>query len=192
LNTKDEHWRQYREGTIRFNEGIIFSGFRKFGDMIDERYFVEFGADFRVFEFDSEGPKGKIRKIIQYTEINLKNYFNLGFGDKNYKTNAIDDLVVTNNRDSQKILAAVASTLFEFTNHHLEANIIAIGNTLARTRLYRIGITNNLEAIEKDFKVYGLKNNTWHKFTKGIEYDAFLVNRRIVNLQHYEREKDNK
>lgn len=146
--------------------------------MIEERYTIEFGADFRVFEFDSEGPKGKVRKIIQYTEINLKNYFNLGFGDKNNKTNTIDDLVVTNNGDSQKILATVASTLFEFTDHHSGANVIAIGSSLARTRLYRIGITNNLEAIEKDFKVHGLKDNVWHKFEKGVDYDAFLVHRK--------------
>lgn len=131
--------------------------FRKFSNMIDDRYVVEFGSDFSVFEFDSECPKGKVRKIIQYTEINLKNYFNLGFRDKNCKTNTIDDLVVTNNNDSQKVLATIAATLFEFTNHHLEASVIAIGSTLARTRLYRIGITNNLEAIEKDFKIYGLK-----------------------------------
>jgi hypothetical protein len=146
--------------------------------MIDERYIIEFGADFRVFEFDSEGPKGKVRKIIQYTEINLKNYFNLGFGDKNHKTNAIDDLVVTNNNDSQKVLATVAATLFEFTDHYPEANVIEIGSTLARTRLYRIGITNNLEDIEKDFEISGLKSDTWNKFTKGVEYDAFLVKRR--------------
>jgi len=146
--------------------------------MIDERYIIEFGADFRVFEFDSEGSKGKIRKIIQHTEINLKNYFNLGFGDKNPKTNTIDDLLVTNNGDSQKVLATVAATLFVFTHHHPEASVIAIGNTLARTRLYRIGITNNLDAIEKDFKIYGLKNNNWYKFTKGVEYDAFLVKRK--------------
>ena len=145
--------------------------------MIDERYIVEFGADFRVFEFDSEGPKGKVRKIIQYTEINLKNYFNLGFGDKNHKTNEIDDLVVTNNNDSKKVLATVAATLFKFTDHHPEAYVIAIGSNLARTRLYRIGITNNLETIEKDFEIYGLKSNTWNKFAKGIEYDAFLVRR---------------
>ena len=146
--------------------------------MIDERYIVEFGADFRVFEFDSEGPKGKVRKIVQYTEINLKNYFNLGFGDKEYKTNEIDDLVVTNNNDSQKVLATVAATLFEFTDHHPEANVIAIGSTLARTRLYRIGITNNLEVIEKDFEIFGLKGDTWYKFETGVEYEAFLVKRR--------------
>ena len=146
--------------------------------MISEKYILEFGANFSVFEFDSIGHRGKIRKIVQYTETNLKNYFNLGFGDKNPATNDIDDMIVTNNGDSQKVLATVAATLLVFTTHNPDANIIAIGSTPARTRLYRIGITNNLQAIEKDFKIYGLKDNSWNKFVKGIEFDAFLVKRK--------------
>ena len=35
-----------------------------------------------VFEFISEGPNGKVTKIIQYSETNLKGFYNLGFGDK--------------------------------------------------------------------------------------------------------------
>ena len=146
--------------------------------MTAERYSIEFGAAFKVYEFVSEGSKGKVRKIVQYTSINLKNYFNLGFGDKNPIANTIDDLVVTNNGDSQKILATVAYTLYEFTDHYPGANVIAIGSTMARTRLYRIGITNNLDAIQIDFNIYGLKENTWHRFEKGVLYDAFLVNRK--------------
>ena len=38
-----------------------------------------------------------------------KKYFNVGFGDKNSITNDMDDLVVTNNNDSQKVLTAVAA-----------------------------------------------------------------------------------
>jgi hypothetical protein len=150
--------------------------------MIEDKYHVEFGADFRVFEFDSEGPKGKIRKIVQYSGTNLKNFYNLGFGDKNFETNSINDLVVTNNADSQKILTTVAATLFVFTDHYPDAFVVAVGSTLARTRLYRIGITNNLEVIEKDFYVYGLKDNDWHPFKKGIIYDAFLVRRKKLAL----------
>ena len=112
--------------------------------MINDKYDFSFGADFRVFEFDSEGPKGRIRKIIQYSEINLKNYFNLGFGDKNIDTNSIDDLVVTDNKDSQKILMTVAATLFVFTNYYPDAYVVAIGSTLARTRLYRIVLRTTL------------------------------------------------
>lgn len=36
--------------------------------------------------------------------------------------------------------------------------IYARGSNTVRTRLYRIGIANNLAEIQKDFQVYGLKN----------------------------------
>jgi hypothetical protein len=46
--------------------------------MIEERYKVDFDTDASVFEFESIGPKGKVKKIVQYTNINVKNYYNLG------------------------------------------------------------------------------------------------------------------
>lgn len=146
--------------------------------MIEERYGVDFDADFKIFEFISEGPKGKIKKIVQYSETNSKDLYNLGFGDKNDLTNEIDDFVITNNGDSQKVLATVASTLFVFTDHYPQAYVLATGSTLARTRLYRIGITNNLALIEKDFYIFGLKGNVWFKFKKNGPYDAFVVKRK--------------
>lgn len=102
----------------------------------------------------------------------------MGFGDKNYETKSIDDLAITNNANSRKVLATVASTVFIFTNYYPDAVIVTIGSTLSRTRLYRIGITNNLEAIEKDFYIYGLKNNKWYRFKKSVDYDAFLIKRK--------------
>jgi hypothetical protein len=146
--------------------------------MLNDVYDLEFGATFKTFEFDSHGPKGVIRKMVQYSETNLKDYFNLGFGDKNIQTNDIDDLVVTNNGDSQKVLATVASTLFSFTDIYPDAYVLATGSTLPRTRLYRMGISNNLEHVEQFFHVYGLKNNEWHRFVKEVRYDAFLVKRK--------------
>lgn len=40
---------------------------------------------FLDFEFDSEGPNGKIKKIVRYSPLNANGttYFNLGFGDLN-------------------------------------------------------------------------------------------------------------
>ena len=146
--------------------------------MIADIYNYELGADYLQYEFDSSGPKGIIRKVVQYSETNLKNVYNLGFGDKDLITNELNDLIITNNGDSQKVLATVASTLFVFTDNYPDATVIAIGATSARTRLYRMGITNNIEEIEKDFEVYGLKNKTWFKFSKNITYDAFLVKRK--------------
>ena len=143
-----------------------------------EKYQLESDRKLLLFEFTSDGPKGKIKKNVQYAETNLKNYFNLGFGDKDEQTGEINDEVITNNGDSQKILATVASTVYAFTDKHPDAMIYAKGSTNVRTRLYRIGITNNLLEIKKDFNVFGLKNNQWHEFRKHTEYEAFLITRK--------------
>ena len=42
-----------------------------------------------------------------------------------------------------------------------------------------MGITNNLEAIEKDFFVLGLTNTDWKPFLKNMTYGAFLVYRKV-------------
>lgn len=120
--------------------------------MLEKYTDIETSADFTAFEFDSIGPKGKVRKIVLYTPFELKNYFNLGFGDKNPDTGEFDDLVVTNNGDSGKILATVASTLLTFTDQYPYAKVIIAGSTGSRTRLYRINIAANLSISEKTLR----------------------------------------
>ncbi len=143
--------------------------------MIDNRYDVRTSPGIEAFEFDSVGPRGTVRKVVHYSEINIKNFYNLGFGDKDLLTGFISDLSVTNNNDSKKVLATVAATLYAFTDSHPRATIIAAGSTEARTRLYRIGISNNLIAIEKDFIILGLTATDWEPFRRNITYGAFLV-----------------
>lgn len=147
--------------------------------MLDNHYEVESSVDFQTYEFVSTGTKGSIVKVVRYSEINVKGFFNLGFGDKDLVTGYISDLTVTNNGDSQKVLATVAATLYAFTDKNPDAIIIATGTSEARTRLYRMGITNNLEAIEKDFTVLGLTENAWEPFRKTVTYGAFLVRRKM-------------
>ena len=132
----------------------------------------------QTFEFVSSGPKGDITKVVRYSPINVKGYYNLGFGDKDPLTGYLSDLSVTNNGDSQKVLATVAATLYTFTARYPEASVLATGSTEARTRLYRMGITNNLAAIEQDFEVLGLRDETWEFFRKETPYGAFLVRRK--------------
>ena len=147
--------------------------------MLDNYYNVDTSPDFQTFEFVSVGPRGNITKVVRYSEINVKGFFNLGFGDKDPITGFLSDLSVTNNGDSQKVLATVAATLYAFIDNHPGATIIATGSTQARTRLYRMGITNNLKAIEKDFTVLGLTETNWEPFRKNITYGAFLVRRKL-------------
>jgi hypothetical protein len=149
--------------------------------MLDNFYKVDTSQDFQTFEFESVGVKGSITKVVRFSEINVKGYYNLGFGDKDPITNFISDLSVSNNGDSQKVLATVATTLYVFTDQYPEVTVIITGSTDARTRLYRMGITNNLEEIEKDFEIMGLTETKWEKFQKNVVYRAFLV-RRMKNI----------
>lgn len=146
--------------------------------MLTNHYKVNFAADYLTFEFISEGPRGSISKVVKYSEINIKGFYNLGFGDKDPDTGFISDIAVTNNAGSYKVLATVAVTLNVFFTIYPDATVIATGSTEARTRLYRIGITNNLESIQAHYQIFGLTENGWESFKKGIKYAAFLVRKK--------------
>lgn len=132
------------------------------------------------FEFISEGTKGLIHKIVEYSETGQENVYNLAFGDYDKTTKTINDLSITNNGDSLKVLATVASTVYAFTEKYPKSWIFATGSTKVRTRLYRMGITNNLAEIQNDFKVFGLRvdDSIWEKFVLGEDYEAFLITKK--------------
>lgn len=140
-----------------------------------DKYELKSGAKLEVFEFVSVGPRGKIHKLVQYTPTNYKDLYNLGFGDKNIETGELDDIVISNNGDSEKVLATVVSTLYAFIDQHKEAMVYASGSTKSRTRLYRMGITKYLDEIKEDFEIYGELDEGWEQFQKDVEYEAFLV-----------------
>ncbi|WP_221390026.1 DUF6934 family protein [Dyadobacter sp. NIV53] len=139
---------------------------------------------FLFYQFTSEGPKGLIKKVVEYTETSTENVYNLGFGDYVEATKSIDDLSVTNNGDSLKVLATVASTVYAFTEKHPNAWIVATGSTAVRTRLYRMGITNNLTEISEDFVIFGYnQEGNWEEFIIGEEYEAFLMTKKVNRFE---------
>lgn len=143
-----------------------------------DRYQLEADKKLLLFEFTSVGKKGSVKKVVQYTETNLKDYYNLGFGDLNEETGEIDDSVVTNNGDSFKVLATVASTVYAFFDKHPSSYIYVVGSNKTRTRLYRMGITNNLVGIQNDFEVFGLISGEWREFEINVDYQAFLIRKK--------------
>ncbi len=132
------------------------------------------------FEFDSYGPKGKIKKVVRFSPKNSNGitYFSLGFGDLNTETGMIDDLSKSNNNDRDKILATVASTVLVFTEYFPDIMVYAQGSTPARTRLYQMGIASNWEVINPLLYVYGFTDGNWQLFEKDTNYEAFLVMRK--------------
>ncbi len=131
-----------------------------------------------VFEFTSDGPKGQIRKLVKYSETNLKDLYNLAFGDRDEESGEIDDKSISNNGDSDMVLATVVSTVYAFTERYPDSWVFATGSTKARTRLYRRGLTKYLLEIRRDFQVFGLIDDEWEPFEKDVNYEAFLVKRK--------------
>lgn len=143
------------------------------------RYTYSADEELQYFVFTSVGIKGDIKKIVEYSEMNIKHVYNLSFGDYNEQTDTISDQVITNNGDSLKVLATVASTVYAFTAKQPNAWIFATGSTEVRTRLYRMGITNHLAEIQEDFHVYGMRlDETFEDFVVGEDYIGFLIKRK--------------
>ncbi len=136
-------------------------------------------SNLTTFEFISEGSKGLIRKKIQFQSTSTPNLYNLAFGDANPQTGEIDDLVVSNNADSEKVLATVVSAVYAFFDKHPETYVYATGSSDARTRLYRIGITKFYEQMVRDFYLYGQVGDKFYEFEIDKEYKGFLVQRKF-------------
>ncbi|KAA8485558.1 hypothetical protein BDE36_0417 [Arcticibacter tournemirensis] len=146
-----------------------------------ERYQYLNSNDYHDYEFWSEGPKGRIRKMVTFSRIPNTDpaIYNLAFGDLNSITGELDDTVISNNEDRQIVLATVANTIAEFCDRHGNHYIYAKGSTASRTRLYQMGITSLWEEISMDFEVYGLKDDDWKEFApNSFNYGGFLVKRK--------------
>ncbi|MBW8685036.1 DUF6934 family protein [Chitinophaga rhizophila] len=137
-----------------------------------------------LFEFYSEGPKGRIKKVVNYQElqsgISGMPAYNLCFGDWDEDTGDIRDRRVTNNRDMGKILATVASTVVSFTDVRGPCMIYGEGSTASRTRLYQMCINANWEQVSRLFFVSGQFRDKWEPFRQGRNYDALLVMKRLA------------
>lgn len=141
-----------------------------------ERYEIENNVNSVYFEFISIGSKGSIVKVIKYTKINDEPLvYNLGFGDKNLTHETIDDKAVTNNGDTDRVLATVAFTIYAFYKKFPDANIYLSGSTTSRTRLYQININKFYDYISKDFIIYGELEQGFERFEKGVNYQGFFI-----------------
>ncbi len=143
--------------------------------MTIEQYQLKSGLELLSYEFVSEGPKGLITKRIQFTLVNMQGVYNLAFGDKDRFTGEIDDKVISNNGDSEKVLATVVGAVFAFLDEHPDTWIFASGSTAARTRLYQMGITKYYDEIIDELEVYGRIKDYWYLFERNKEYRAFLA-----------------
>jgi hypothetical protein len=142
-----------------------------------EKYDTLVTEDVLSFSFTSVGPKGHIQKLIVYQHVEGPLY-NLAFGDRNSELGTIDDLVITDNQDTEKVLATVASTIFDFFTVYSGTIVLAQGSTHSRTRLYRRYLTQFFDFIDKEFVLYGELDGVIERFNKGKDYRAFLISKK--------------
>jgi hypothetical protein len=145
--------------------------------MTADKYPVLTGGDHVTYEFLSEGPKGTIKKVVVFQELD-QGVFNLAFGDWDEIHQRIDDTTRSNNNDRDKVLATVASTVVDFIKHYPDAVIVAEGITPGKTRLYQMGINQHWKEARQIFDIRGSQNGNWTTFKPGNNYEAFAVKAR--------------
>lgn len=88
-------------------------------------------------------------------------------------------MAVSDNGDTDKVLATVVAALYSFFDRYPNAFVYATGSTAARTRLYRMGITRFYDKMQQDFYLYGQVGDDFPVFELGKEYDGFLAKRKL-------------
>ena len=99
-------------------------------------------------------------------------------GDVNPITKELDDKVVSNNGDTEKVLGSVVAAIYAFTARYPDVWVYAEGSTPARTRLYQMNIVKYFEQITADFELQCLLNQEWEDFRFNVNYEAFVIKRK--------------
>ena len=128
------------------------------------------------YSFMSIGRNGIILKVVEFNEIR-ENVYNLGFGDYDFIENDVDDKIVSDNGDTEKVLATVIGILRNFLKETPHSTVFIEGSTPIRTRLYQIAINTYFEEFSKEFLILGNNQNSSEPFQKNTNYESFFVKR---------------
>jgi len=135
--------------------------------------------DFQVFEFESVGLHGAIRKRIIFLPTKKSGVYSLVFGDIG-ENSAFDIYATSDNGDHNKVLATVAKAVEIYTSRYPKRWIHFSGSTRERTRLYRMAISINLGELSEKFEIYAEVSgrNEFQAFKKSMPVEAFLIRRK--------------
>lgn len=105
--------------------------------------------------------------------------FNLAFGDWNEEIRDIDDFIVTDNKDTTKVLGTVVQAISDFTDRYPNKIVYAMGSSAARNRLYQMNINKYRHEIDPLFYVYGqIPGGSFIEFKAGINFTSFILKRK--------------
>lgn len=130
--------------------------------------------DLSIFDFYSDGPNGKFLKRAEFMRTDSDKVYSLVFGDV-MPNGDIDDSVISNNGDRNKILATLAYIIELYLNQYPDRWVYFIGNTLSRTRLYRMAISTNYIELSMKFSIYTHIDNVILPFQKNTPLSGLFI-----------------
>ena len=147
---------------------------------MDESPYSFFAEPIEIrYDFDSVSDTKLVKKIVRLTETNLPNVFNLALLDL-LDDGSESDLSVTDNNDLRTVLATVMRITDNFLVKFPEKIVTFAGSDERRTRLYRIVIGRELDAIQQRFVVTGqFGNGLLEDFKPNRNYKQFYIRLKI-------------
>lgn len=145
--------------------------------MKEKFYPFEASGDYLCFWFESCSSGCTIPKIVEFEEIEIGT-FNLAFGDID-SHGRLNDSVVSNNGDTEKVLATVVQTVLTFLEVYPGRRVYFSGNSPARNRLYRALLSRDIENWSKIFEVVGVTEGERVAFRKDVNFEGFIVRRKL-------------
>jgi hypothetical protein len=138
------------------------------------KYEVNYSAFDEIYTFVSLGKNGAIQKAVQLYEYK-ENVYNLGFGDLDQLTGAIDDKSESGNGDAEMVLATVVGIAIDFLERNPMANITFEGNSKSRNRLYQMALNIYYEEFSERLEIFGSIDGNLEVYQKSKKYESFLI-----------------
>ncbi len=130
--------------------------------IIGETYETFSSDDFTHHLFLSEGPNGKIYKMVIFTLME-NGFYNLGFGD--VLDGKINDKAFSNNQDLVKVMNTIGELVYEFTRRFPSRVVYVEPVDAKRSFLYHAIFKRKLEQITPVFSVEGsMDKKDWEPF----------------------------
>lgn len=148
------------------------------------------------YDFVSVGTKEipKRVSIQQYEYKGLERYFNLGFSNIEILDNGqevLSDMSRKNNKtDKDKVLKTVFVCALDFLSENQNAILTFFGNTKAKHRLYKMGLSNNLSSIKECFVIKGaiIPNLKIKEDEDGSKTPNTIIDPKAIQYEQYNKE----
>jgi hypothetical protein len=144
--------------------------------MITDAYSYIYFKKSTRFIFTSEGAKGKIVKIIQFSYLE-NNEWNLGFGDAHQ--GKIDDLILSNNQDIVRVMNTVAKAIYDFFQIYPDSTILIRPIDEKRKRFYNSIFQRHFKEIIFHFQIIGISKEIEEQYSPHKLYDNFKIMRKF-------------